>query len=165
MLKNQIPKNFDFDRKLIGTVVPGYGVASGRSPDSPYPAGTIAMQAPLFRSLGLDLEGYFLGTLNLSITPNTFKPLKADYCFDRLQWAEKFPPETFSFYRCQIQPLMPNRSNPAINAWIYYPHPETKIGHFQPNSLLEIIAPPVPMLEYGDRLSLNLSSQQIQILP
>jgi hypothetical protein len=51
MLKNQQPQNLSFDRTLTGTVVPGYGVASGRSADSPYPAGTIAMQAPLFRAL------------------------------------------------------------------------------------------------------------------
>jgi hypothetical protein len=165
MLKNQPRQNLIFDRTLTGIVVPGYGVASGRSADSPYPAGTIAMQAPLFRALGLDLDGYFLGTLNLSIAPNTFKPLNPDYCFDELQWAEGFPPETFSFYRCQIQSLEQNPTQPAINAWIYYPHPETKIGHFQPNSLLEIIAPLIAPLKYGDRLSLRLSSQQIQIKP
>jgi hypothetical protein len=156
------PQNFD--RTVTGTVIPGYGVASGRSADSPYPAGTIAMQAPLFRALGLDLDGYFLGTLNLSIAPSTFKPLTPEYCFDRLQWAEGFPPETFSFFRCQIQSLEHNLTNPT-NAWIYYPHPATKIGHFQPSNLLEIIAPPIVPLQYGDRLSLAISSQQIQISP
>jgi hypothetical protein len=165
MLKNQPRQNLIFDRTLTGIVVPGYGVASGRSADSPYPAGTIAMQAPLFRALGFDLDGYFLGTLNLSIAPNTFKPLNPDYRFDELQWAEGFPPETFSFYRCQIQSLEQNPPKPAINAWIYYPHPETKIGHFQPNNLLEIIAPPLSSVQYGDRMSLRLSSQQIQIKP
>jgi hypothetical protein len=165
MLENNLLQNPTFDRTLTGTVVPGYGVASGRSSDSPYPAGTIALQAPLFRALGLALDGYFLGTLNLSIAPNTFKLLKPDYRFDRLQWAEGFPPETFSFYRCQIRSLEHNPINPATNAWVYYPHPETKIGHFQPTSLLEIIAPPIAPLEYGDRLSLTLSSQQIQIMP
>ncbi len=164
MLGNHPSQTFDFDRTLIGTVVPGYGVASGRSKDSPYPAGTIALQAPLFRALGLDLDGYFLGTINLSIEPNIFKLAKPDYCFEQLQWIEGFAPETFSFYRCQIQSLTHSLNQPATNAWIYYPHPETKLGHFQPNSLLEIIAPPIASLEYGDRLSLSLSSQQIEIM-
>jgi hypothetical protein len=152
---------------LTGTVVPGYGVASGRSPDSPYPAGTIAMQYPFFRDLGLDLEGYFLGTINLSIAPNTFKLLNADYYFEQLNWAEGFPPETFSFYQCQIDQLCQidrqTEDSPIVPGWIYYPHPETKIGHFQSNSLLEIIAPPISRLVYGDRLQVTLSSQQIQI--
>ncbi len=43
----------------------GHGVASGRAPDSPYPAGTIALQAPLFARHGLDLSPFFPGTLNL----------------------------------------------------------------------------------------------------
>ncbi len=165
MLGNHPPHNLDFDRTLTGTVVPGYGVASGRSPDSPYPAGTIALQAPLFRALGLDLDGYFLGTINLSIAPNTFKLLNSDYHFEQLPWANGFPPETFSFYRCQIKSTTISQDSQPIAAWIYYPHPETKIGHVQPNSLLEIIAPPITPLEYGDRLSLSMSSQQIQISP
>ena len=37
--------------RLIGRIVSGHGVASGRSDGSPYPAGTIAMQAPVFLSL------------------------------------------------------------------------------------------------------------------
>lgn len=167
-----------FDQKVMGTVVPGYGVASGRSLDSPYPQGTIAMQAPLFRALGLDLTGYFMGTINLSISPYTFNILSSDYCFKQIQWADGFPPETFSFCRCEIQILdqtlpsqtLPSQTLPsqtlsssAIPAWIYYPHPETKIGHIQTPSLLELIAPPIPSLVYGDRLDLRLSSQQFHL--
>jgi hypothetical protein len=56
-----------FDVSVSGEVVPGYGVASGRSIASPYPAGTIEMQMPFFQTLGLDLRGCFAGTINLSI--------------------------------------------------------------------------------------------------
>ena len=49
----------------------GHGVASGQALNagqlktSPYPKGTIAMQAPLFAALGLDLSPFWPGTLNL----------------------------------------------------------------------------------------------------
>lgn len=44
-------------------------MASGRAPDSPYPAGTIALQAPFFREHGVDLSPYFPGTLNVDLAP------------------------------------------------------------------------------------------------
>ena len=38
----------EFTAAHIGRCVAGHGVASGRAADSPYPAGTISLQAPLF---------------------------------------------------------------------------------------------------------------------
>lgn len=58
---------------LTGIVKPGHQVASGNAQDSPYEQGTLAMQLPFFRDLGLDLSGFFLATLNVSIAPQTFK--------------------------------------------------------------------------------------------
>jgi hypothetical protein len=52
-----------------GIVQAGHGVASGNTAQSPYPQGTIKMQQPFFRQLGLDLSPYFPGTLNVSIAP------------------------------------------------------------------------------------------------
>jgi hypothetical protein len=57
---------------VTGFVCQGFRVASGQTTDSPYPAGTIAMQVPFFRDRGLDLSRYFLGTLNVSIAPKVF---------------------------------------------------------------------------------------------
>ncbi|MGF1591433.1 MAG: hypothetical protein ACFCU7_19755 [Pleurocapsa sp.] len=48
--------------------------------------------------------------------------------------------------------------------FIYYPHPETKIGHFQDDSILEAIAPKIPHLNYGDRLILKLAPQEIKLM-
>ena len=45
--------------EVSGRVCSGHGVASGRSagqPHNPYPAGTIAMQMPYFKALGLDVS-------------------------------------------------------------------------------------------------------------
>lgn len=55
--------------QIQGTVIQGYGVASGKARDSRFPDGTIAMQKPFFQKLGLDLTGFYLGTINLSISP------------------------------------------------------------------------------------------------
>jgi hypothetical protein len=53
----------------MGCLRPGHQVASGLAVNNPYPAGTIAMQTPFFKALGLDLSGFYVGTLNVSIAP------------------------------------------------------------------------------------------------
>ncbi len=138
--------------------MPGYGVASGRSIESPYPSGTISMQLPFFKALGLDLSDCFAGTMNVSIDPYGFKLLNPVHTFEHVHWAPGFPPETFSFCPVQIQ-----FQQVIYPGWLYYPHPETKIGHFQSDRLLEILSPLIPDLHYGDRLVLFVSSHQIQI--
>jgi hypothetical protein len=59
---------------IAGRVVHGHGVASGRSASSPYPRGTIALQAPHFLERGVDLSPFFAGTLNVDITPHAAVP-------------------------------------------------------------------------------------------
>jgi len=44
-----------------GVLARGYRVASGPSRDYPY--GALDRQRPLFKACGLDLDGYFNGTL------------------------------------------------------------------------------------------------------
>ena len=56
-----------------GKVIEGYGVASGKTENSPYPESTIKLQLSHFYSLGLDLNNYYLGTLNISIKPYQFE--------------------------------------------------------------------------------------------
>ena len=52
-------------------VVEGHRVASGRNGNPRFPGGTLRMQAPFFRELGLDLSAYHRGTINVSIAPLT----------------------------------------------------------------------------------------------
>ena len=54
---------------LTGRLCAGHGVASGTSKESPYPDGTIRMQFPVFKALGLDLSSCLFGTLNLDFAP------------------------------------------------------------------------------------------------
>ena len=79
---------------ISGTVVEGYRVASGPSKDYPY--GALERQRPLFKARGLDLDGYFNGTLNIDIRPLTFTMLKPQYTFEHVAWTDLHPPETFS---------------------------------------------------------------------
>lgn len=143
---------------MTGLLKRGHQVASGQAQDSPYEAGTIALQMPHFRTLGLDLSGYFLGTLNISIAPKTFRLIKPCYTFANLQWHPDFPPETFSFSPCYIE-----HRRQRYDGLVYYPHPETKLGHFQDAATLEVLAPFITDLYYGDRLQLSLHRAEVRI--
>ncbi|MGD1938013.1 MAG: hypothetical protein ACFCA4_10715 [Cyanophyceae cyanobacterium] len=85
-----------FDLQVEGILVAGHGVASGESPHSPYPKSTIAMQKTHFKAGGLDLDGYFEGTLNLSISPKKFQLLNPRHRFPLLRWTDLHPPETLT---------------------------------------------------------------------
>lgn len=138
-------------------MVAGYRVASGPSKDYPY--GSLERQRPIFKALGLDLDGYFNGTLNIDIRPLKFEIIRPQYIFEHVAWTDLHPPETFSFSRCQI-----TFRGQTYAGWVYYPHPETKLRHFQNPSLLEVIALPIPEIGYGDKLLVHLNPAEIGLL-
>ena len=143
---------------LCGSVVPGHGVASGRAAHSPYPQGSNAMHMPFFAALGLDLGNCWPGTLNVSIAPHAWELLRADHCFERLEWTHLHPPEAFSFAQVQL-----TWRGQRTAAWLYRPHPETKAAHHQAPSVMEIIAPRLEGLEYGDVVGLEFEHGAVQI--
>lgn len=138
-----------------GTVVHGHGVASGRSGDPRFPRGTVAMQLPFFRARGLDLAGFFPGTVNVDVSPWSFAPGPAALRFERVKWHPDVPAETFSFARAAL--FRKGRRHPAL---VYWPHPETKPDHFQPPGVVEILAARVPGLEPGDAVALETAPGQ-----
>ena len=138
-----------------GVVVRGHGVASGRAGDPRFPHGTIAMQLPFFRALGLDLSGLHPGTINVDCAPRSFRPGPGARLFERVKWHPGMPAEMFSFARATLV-----RDGARHPAWIYWPHPETKPEHFQPGCVAEVIAPLVPGLAYGDRVVLETAPDQ-----
>ena len=138
-----------------GIVKKGHLVASGMARNSHYPKGTIKMQIPFFQKLGLDLTSFFPATLNVSISPYTFTRQQPEYTCKNIKWTDKHPPEDFSFSRCRVL-----YNNIRYDALIYYPHPETKKTHFQDNSTLEIIAPEIPNLNYGDRIQIEINQKE-----
>ena len=143
---------------ISGIIKPGHQVASGLAEDSPYAEGTITMQLTHFQKRGLDLSNYFLGTLNIDIAPHKFKILKPQYTVPLVKWHPDYPAETFSFSPCQVifQAI-------EYQSLIYYPHPETKIGHFQADTILEAIAPTIAGINYGDAVELRVNSFEIAI--
>jgi hypothetical protein len=148
--------------EVPGKVCAGHGVASGRSanqPHNPYPAGTIAMQMPFFKALGLNLSACFAGTINLDIAPKQWQLLQADHCFEHLRWTHLHPPETFSFVALQVV----WQSRP-VQGWLYSPHPETKAAHFQSRAIIELLLPKLDGLKVGDSLSVCVSPSQLRLI-
>jgi hypothetical protein len=143
---------------ISGILVQGHQVASGASTCSPYPAGTIKLQKPYFRELGLDLSACFDGTLNVAIEAKSFQILRADYYFENLRWVDDFNPETFSLVACQLE-----FASIRYAAWVYYPHPETKTKHFQQPNLVEVLAPKISGIKYGDKLRLHFDATKFKV--
>ena len=142
-----------------GTLIQGHGVASGQGEDPRFPGGTIRMQQPVFADLGLNLDNYFPGTINVSIHPHQYRVKQAKYTFKQVKWADHAPPEDFSFFDCWLMPGMARR----IQGLIYYPHPETKPEHFQDAATLEVITEFIDGLSYGMPLGIELDDSQIRV--
>ncbi|MDJ0728522.1 MAG: hypothetical protein QNJ33_00865 [Crocosphaera sp.] len=145
---------------VTGIITKGHQVASGMAKDSPYPQGTIKMQTPFFKQLGLDIASFFPGTLNINIRPYKFKLHNPQYTFETVQWNPHSPAETFSFSACQVV-----YKKAKYAGLIYYPHPETKPTHFQDDSTLEILTQPLDCIEYGQSIQLKLNPADIDIFP
>lgn len=117
------------------------------------------MQLPAFAALGLDLSGYHLATLNLSIAPARYEVVAPRFTFRDVKWHPTEPAEDFSFFDCRL--LFPGRE--AVSALIYYPHPETKPAHFQPDDLLEVLAPFIEGISYGMQVTLEVPAEQMRV--
>jgi hypothetical protein len=139
-----------------GILRQGYGVASGASHDYPY--GALERQIPIFKSRGLDLGDCFPGTLNLDIQPLVFNLFNPEFTFRDVRWTDLHPPEHFSFSSCKVA-----FAGAEYDAWIYYPHPETKQRNFQRPSLLEVIARLIPAVRTGDGLDVYVHSERVTI--
>jgi hypothetical protein len=141
---------------VSGIVVAGYRVASGASKDYPY--GSLEKQIPLFKQRGLDLEGFYFGTLNISIAPRTFEMVAPAYTFRQVTWTDLHPPEDFSFSACKIRV-----AGIEYPGYVYYPHPETKIRHFENNTILEIISVFILEVKYGERVEVELNQAEVKV--
>jgi hypothetical protein len=142
--------------QVSGIVVEGHRVASG--PSKVYPYGTLERQKPFFKAEGLNLDSFFTGTLNISIAPLRFELVKPAYTFRHIVWTDLHPPENFSFSPCRV--LFQKR---GYDGFIYYPHPETKIRHFQDSSVIEVITAKIQTVNYGSHLDLVLEAGAIRI--
>ncbi len=142
---------------LSGTVVSGHRVASGQASDSPYPKGTIEMQMPYFRALGVDLSPFYAGTLNVSIAPYRFK-LRPQQTLSQVKWSPEHAAESFSFV-----PISLTWQQQQYSGLVYYPHPETKINHFQDAAVLELLLPPLAGITDGCRVTFTAPASELII--
>ncbi|MBE9140142.1 hypothetical protein IQ254_23580 [Nodosilinea sp. LEGE 07088] len=145
-------------QRVAGIVERGHRVASGTALESPYPQGTIAMQTPCFKALGLDLTGYVQGTLNISISPQVFQLTQPEFTFRAVHWTDRHPPEDFSFSRCRLL-----FQGVGYDGLVYYPHPETKQRNFQAPAVVEILAPHIPGIQYGCRVEIEYNPLEITV--
>jgi hypothetical protein len=147
MLLNMIP----------ATIVQGHRVASGLNGNPRFPGGTLRMQWPFFRELGLDLSGYHLGTLNVSITPLSYRVVNPNLSFRNVKWHPTEPAEDFSFFDVAL-----HRDGAApVSGLIYFPHPDTKPEHFQKPDVLELLLPWTGGIEYGMKVRLEVPCEQM----
>ena len=142
---------------VAGKIVSGHRVASGLTDNSPYPKGTIEMQTPHFLAQGIDLSPFYPGTLNVSIDPHRFE-LIPPRTLSLIKWSPKHEPESFSFAPIQLE-----WQQQRYDGLIYYPHPETKINHFQKPSVLELLMPRINAIAYADEVILRASDNELII--
>jgi hypothetical protein len=139
-------------------VTRGHGIASGKTEDSRFPQGTLAMQAPFFRDLGLDLSVFFHGTLNLSVHPYSYCLGVPVHSFPQVKWTPSLPPENFSFYSCKVRV---HGEEDFADSLVYWPHPSTKPEFHQDPHVLEVLAPRIPLADYGKAVEICGSSKSL----
>lgn len=137
-------------------LIKGYGVASGNAEDPRFMQGTIAMQKPYFKQLGLDLTPYYNGTLNVSIAPHMVTIIKPDHQFKNILWCAGVPAEDFSFVQCTIIV-----KGIPYQGLVYHPDANTKTQHMQSKSTLEVLSVYIANVEYGDELELVIDDDKI----
>ena len=147
MLHNMIP----------ATIVQGHRVASGLNGDPRFPGGTLRMQLPFFRHLGLDLSEFHLATINVSIAPLSYRIVHSKATFRDVKWHASEPVEDFSF----IDVTVYRETESPLEGLIYYPHPDTKPEHFQKPDVLELILPLIQDVHYGSKILLNVPPDQM----
>ena len=141
-----------------GTIKQGHKIASGQAEDSPYPRGSVEMQIPFFAARGLDLSSFYIGTLNVTIKPHAFEFIAPEFTFRNVKWIDGFPPEDFSFSKCQI-----SFEGHWYPGYVYYPRPETKTQHFHDDSTIEIITEWIPNIDYGDPVQIKLNGDEFRL--
>ena len=142
-----------------GTVIPGYGVASGKGKDDRYPEGTIKAQIPHFKELGLDLSGFYPGTMNIDISPSSYEIATPLHFFKQVHWTDHIPPENFLFFNVEVL-----YKTMRYSGYIYMPDHKTKVEHNQKSNVLELILPKIEGISYGDQVELIVDNKQIMVL-
>lgn len=144
---------------VSGEIKSGHGVASGKLKDERYPEGTLKQQFKYFLEKGLDLSNYFMGTINLDISPYAYEIKEPKYFFKNIDWSDYISPENFYFFDVLLY-----FKDKTYEGVIYMPDPETKEDHMQKSTILELILPKINGLEYGDVVEIEINKDQLEII-
>lgn len=142
-----------------GEIKSGHGVASGKGNDERYPEGTLKQQFKHFLERGLDLSNYFMGTINLDISPCSYEIKKPKHFFKNIDWSDYIPPENFYFFDVSLY-----YNDTTYKGLVYMPDPKTKEDHIQKPTILELILPKIKGLEYGIMVDIALKKDQLDII-
>ncbi|MDO8482043.1 MAG: hypothetical protein Q7S75_03095 [bacterium] len=143
-------------QRVKGVVIRGARRTSNIDGNSPYGRGTLELQFPLFRELGLDLSGCFMGTLDIRINPRTWVMVPTEPTFHGIKWfAGK--EEDFFFSKCWL-----TFAGKTYLAWLYCASPG-KPHYIRGPSLFEVIAEKIPNIGYGDTVMLEINPEDIRI--
>ena len=137
-----------------GRVVEGYGAASGSGGDARFPQGTLALQFPHFARAGIAIEGYVPATINVDL-PFDLVPRRPAARIESLEWLAGYPAETFEFFDAKIA-----MAGAARRALVYRPDPKTKPDFSQPDSVVEMLAPPIEGIGPGTPVSVWVDPDQ-----
>ncbi|TAI48866.1 hypothetical protein [Flagellimonas allohymeniacidonis] len=144
--------------KISAKVIPGHGAASGKKNDERYPSGTIALQAPFFKELGLDIYKYHPGTLNIDVAPYNINISQPKCYFENVKWTSHIPSENFYFFDIALYHL-----GSRYEGLIYMPDPKTKTEHEQSKSTLELLLPKIENVVYGSHVDIEIDDNQINL--
>jgi len=145
--------------KLRGEIKSGYGVASGKLKDERYPEGTLKQQFKHFLERDLDLSEYFMGTINVDISPFSYEIREPKYFFKNINWSDYISPENFYFFDVSLR-----FEKIIYEGLIYMPDPETKEDHVQKPTILELLLPKIKGLEYGNIVDIEIKKNQLNII-
>lgn len=146
------------------TLIKGFQIASGTSEtDKRFPGGSIRLQQPFFKEQGLDLDSYFegklfYGTLNLSIAPRLFEIKTPEYFMKSVRWTDQLPAE--NFYLSPAEVLF---KGTLFKALLYIPDPSTKLDHFNPPTMVDVLTQPLEGITYGDDVTLRYNPDAVSI--
>ena len=154
----------DSSFEIIGTLEQGLRHASGIDEEGKAfrfyggVAGSIKSQRPFFEEVLPKFSEIYNGTLNIGIYPRRFDIIDFDYEITNSRWDPNRPPENFWFVNIGL-----NIRNLNYGGYVYYPCP-SEWKKRKENHTFEILAPHIPDIEYGNRITLKFDSEKIKII-
>jgi len=144
--------------EISGIVIRGHRIASGLNdlPKTEPINDTIRKQKPFFKMAGIPgIADVFNGTINVDISPLVFTILRPNYEAE-CEWERGFN-ERFWFVETSL-----THNTQDYRGYVYYPCPGPLKKHVT-NNVLEVLAPPIEGLKYGDAIRLGYDSERLRI--